>query len=58
LNLGAFRRAVHARPPAGGLPVRREWIIQVPAPVEEPPLQLPKPEPGQEPAPVPEETPA
>ena len=43
-----------------GLPVRREWIINVPAPVEEPPLPLPLPEPGREaePVPVPEEAPA
>ncbi len=49
------------RPPAwaAGLPVRREWIIQVPAPTEEPPLQVPDPWPEAEPVPlpVPEETP-
>jgi hypothetical protein len=41
-----------------GLPVRREWIINVPAPVEEPPLTLPEPEREAEPEPVPEEAPA
>jgi hypothetical protein len=51
---GARRR----RPWEAGLPVRREWIIQVPEPIQEPPLPLPDPGPEQEPEPVPEEAPA
>ncbi len=50
-------------PPRGGLPVRREWTIDVPSPFQpgspfqpstpfEEPFQLPAPEP--EPLPVPE----
>jgi hypothetical protein len=43
-----------------GLPVRREWEIEVPAPVEEPawPWPLPSRQPAEEPAPEPVEVPA
>jgi hypothetical protein len=61
VNLGRQRPGIAVWPLLGraGLPVRREWIIQVPAPTEEPPLQAPEPAwPEPEPVPLPEEAPA
>jgi hypothetical protein len=60
VSLGTFCSAIDVCSPRGrargGLPVRREWIIQVPGPAEEQPLRLPDPEP--EAVPEPEEAPA
>jgi len=54
-------RAPCARPGAG-LPIRREWTIDVPPPVDEPPFHLPAPgwdaPPDAEPEPAPLEVPA
>jgi hypothetical protein len=60
MNLGRRGPGIDGCPLPGraGLPVRREWIIQVPAPAEEPPPQAPEPAwPEPEPVPVPEEAP-
>jgi hypothetical protein len=64
VNLGQQGPGIDVCPRTGraprwcaGLPVRREWIIQVPAPTEEPPLQVPEHWPEPEPVPVPEEAP-
>jgi len=65
VNLGGRYAAVcgsaRRRPPpiwVLGLPVKREWTIEVPAPVEKQPFPAPEPDPEPEPERSPEEVPA